>query len=401
VPYKAVEQEPSLVLFQNYENGNSLDLTNNANNGTDTLIDYGIDGANAKENGAVIALNSTTTLSTGAFTISTIVKVNAATYNCILGNGITTAQSIYFTAGDTDIIYVLGTTIDLTIDFPNGIEFLLDIVRDNSNNINIYINGQDVTNGSFTATNNLDVLESFIQKTGIPDRILNGSCKFVKVYNRARTLAEHQSDYNKIARQVVFNSDGTNGNADGKIYTAGMIMPNDWQVQSGSIKVSEDGTQKWLEQVTDGVTAVSSNSAYGTWEFDIYKKDDDMYLSIITDSVNIAPNFNGYLLLLYRDEQIRLYKCDGNYNILFQTTNSYISLNTKYRIKITRSISGVFTAYIKGGSFGDTYTLIDPTGGSGTNPVTDNTYTTSNYIVADLDAGDKIKDIVIKKGVEQ
>ena len=59
----------------------------------------------------------------------------------------------------------------------------------------------------------------------------------------------------------------------------------------------------------------------------------------------------------------------------------------QYDIRITRSATGVFTSYIKGGAFAD-WTLIDPTGGSGTNPVTDNTHTTSCCATIDMDAGD-------------
>ena len=63
-----------------------------------------------------------------------------------------------------------------------------------------------------------------------------------------------------------------------------------------------------------------------------------------------------------------------------------------------------FAVFIKGGSFGDTetgWTLVDTTGGSGTNPVNDSTYTTSAYMVADLDAGDLITNIITTNEVEQ
>lgn len=60
-----------------------------------------------------------------------------------------------------------------------------------------------------------------------------------------------------------------------------------------------------------------------------------------------------------------------------------------------------FAVFIKGGSFGDDWTLVSTAGGSGTNPVTDSTYTTSEYFVLDLDAGDRIANIKIKSGVEQ
>lgn len=60
-----------------------------------------------------------------------------------------------------------------------------------------------------------------------------------------------------------------------------------------------------------------------------------------------------------------------------------------------------FAVFIKGGSFGDDWTLVDTTGGSGTNPVVDATYTTSEYFVADLDAGDRLANLKITNGVKQ
>ena len=52
--------------------------------------------------------------------------------------------------------------------------------------------------------------------------------------------------------------------------------------------------------------------------------------------------------------------------------------------------------YIKGGTFGwDDWTTVSTAGGSGTNPVTDNTYTTSNYLVADIDDTDTISNLKI------
>lgn len=61
-----------------------------------------------------------------------------------------------------------------------------------------------------------------------------------------------------------------------------------------------------------------------------------------------------------------------------------------------------FATFIKGGSFGtDSWTLVDPTGGSGTNPVTDSAYTTSEYFVTDLDAGDTFSNLKILNQVNQ
>ena len=51
--------------------------------------------------------------------------------------------------------------------------------------------------------------------------------------------------------------------------------------------------------------------------------------------------------------------------------------------------ANTFAVFIKGGAFGNNYTLVSTAGGSGTNPVTDSTYTSSNYFVLDMDPGDR------------
>ena len=158
---------------------------------------------------------------------------------------------------------------------------------------------------------------------------------------------------------------------------------------------------KFLENNSAGTEALQSKRAYGTWEFDIYKGADDNSITgyFIYDGLNIAAG-NGYVIRIRDNEGIALYKDTSGFDILFLTAVSYIANNTWYRFKITRTTAGVFTVYIRGGAFGDdswTTVVTD----SGTNPVTDNTYTTSAYTVLDLDAGDKITNLKYSKGIRQ
>lgn len=63
---------------------------------------------------------------------------------------------------------------------------------------------------------------------------------------------------------------------------------------------------------------------------------------------------------------------------------------------------GTFAVFIKGGSFGtEGWTLVDTTSGSGQNPVTDNTYTESKFLVIDADADDRIGKIIKTRSVSQ
>jgi len=164
---------------------------------------------------------------------------------------------------------------------------------------------------------------------------------------------------------------------------------------------------KYLECVTSGIILVPSKQAYGSWEFDWYKALDANSFSIALNA-NKQTNVNANIVLIGTNEAIYFDRySNGAYaarNIA--TAIPYILINTWYRIKITRSIAGVFTLLIKGGGFSPTagydgWTLVSVAGGSGTNPVTDNTYTTSEYFVLDIDAGDRIANIKLTDGIKQ
>ena len=179
-------------------------------------------------------------------------------------------------------------------------------------------------------------------------------------------------------------------------------VPEDWIKGTGSYKVEEnaDGT-KYQECASDGTTLKASNQAYNIWEFDLYKGADLNLTNIRIIQSGSGDDF--YLIQVNSNERIGFYRKSTK---LMSTTNSFIDNNTWYKIKVTRNSSineyvtgavGTFAIYIKGGSFGNEYVLIDVSGGSGTNPVLDNTYTTSNFFKVDTDAGDRIGAITMYK----
>ena len=168
--------------------------------------------------------------------------------------------------------------------------------------------------------------------------------------------------------------------------------------------LSNDGTVEGatlvydgLVNAGDGIAYINQDKAYGTFEWDFNKggADNDILINFIDNTGGTLDNYLGYAFRFYNDESILLNKVGiGWRSTLLRTAASYITINTDYRIKITRSLAGVFTVYIKGGTFGwDTWTTV--VADSGTNPVTDNTYTTSNYLVADIDSGDTISNLKI------
>jgi len=213
------------------------------------------------------------------------------------------------------------------------------------------------------------------------------------------TVAQILARYELGAKQVQFKTDW-GAYATEQNITAGFIGNTLWERSSGTWKISPDtidGTNvKVLENVAAGIAYAevsqllldSTEAAYGTWEFWVNKAADSA-TSINFIASNLTPGASGnYGLVLDTDESIDL--IERGVATLFTTAASYISISTWYGFKITRSGLGVFTVYIKGGAFGNDWTIIDVSGGSGTNPITDTTTITSIYVVFDLDAGDKI-----------
>jgi hypothetical protein len=76
------------------------------------------------------------------------------------------------------------------------------------------------------------------------------------------------------------------------------------------------------------------------------------------------------------------------------SATSYVNINQWYHVKVTRTKAGVFTVWKDG-------TLLDVSGGSGSNPVTDTNHTTSVFTVLDLDAGDRVANFNYKDEIEQ
>jgi len=157
---------------------------------------------------------------------------------------------------------------------------------------------------------------------------------------------------------------------------------------------------KYLECVTTGVIALPSNLAYGTYEFSVYKGADAnaTYVQFIApqSSFVVASSIGGYDIRLTALEALVLVATANT--SLTTSANAYIQNFTWYNIKITRTQAGVFTTYIKGGTFGNDYVLLSAS--SGTNPATYTNYTTSNFISLFLSAGDRFTNLIAKPGIE-
>ena len=184
------------------------------------------------------------------------------------------------------------------------------------------------------------------------------------------------------------------------ITTSGTFVIKELSAQDSVLKHLDIGT-KYMECTATGVINLPSKTAFGTWEFDLYKTGDgnNIIINFITNGITQSDPL--YRLMLFSDERIYVQERNPT-GMASYTATSYINIGTWYKLKITRTIDGEFTIYIKGGTFGANYILVDMTGGAGTNPTTKDISTVicKNMIVV-LGRGDKIANILIKEGVEQ
>lgn len=169
-----------------------------------------------------------------------------------------------------------------------------------------------------------------------------------------------------------------------------------------------DKGTKYLECTSVGTVAFPSDQAYGEWEFDWYKEETNSsyfsFIGLTPYSVTNGYSLSSYIFRVLSDERLSFAEgnTDGSYKSNLILTAITPVINTWYRIKITRTLDGEFTIYIKGGEFGaDDWVLLDVSGGSGTNPTVENTYQESRYFVVDLDIGGRVANIITRKAVQQ
>ena len=89
---------------------------------------------------------------------------------------------------------------------------------------------------------------------------------------------------------------------------------------------------------------------------------------------------NGYDLAFNSDGSVSL--CSsiaGSQATIMASPAGLLTAGTKYGFKITRTPSGLFTLFLRGGNIGNDYAQMGVVGGSGTNPATEDTTLYSKY----------------------
>jgi hypothetical protein len=265
----------------------------------------------------------------------------------------------------------------------------------------IYINGVlDNTEGGTTGTITVTANNLFIGNlTAAILRFWNGCIAYPKVYSVAKDQAWVTDDYNR-GNTALFKTEYGAYESDAAV-TAGHLENTPFIVNSGSFKISRDTiegkTCKVIECVTAGLVYIPIScfhqtpieAAYGEWKWWLNKgsTSNEINVLFVADVIGArgAAGQDAYIMRYPSTERFVFGESTaGAYADLSLSAAGYLSESgTWHSIKFTRSNDGAFTFYADN-------TLVDVSGGSGTNPTTDTTITSSRYIVFDLDAGDKV-----------
>jgi len=118
--------------------------------------------------------------------------------------------------------------------------------------------------------------------------------------------------------------------------------------------------------------------AYGTWEFWMKQTSAADCVVSIVDALTTSTGYYITFGVTTRNIQLREYSTGSPGTILYTSPNASFSATEWFKFKMTRSNIGVFTLYVND--------IILPAGIAGTNPSTDNTHTTANFISISLPA---------------
>jgi len=225
----------------------------------------------------------------------------------------------------------------------------------------------------------------------------------VEIFSDAKSAAWIAQKYLQGAWAIQFKTDwGVKESVANE--TGGTLGFNSspFKISSGTWKITIDtigGEEvKCIENIAAGILYLpttylkpdhNTEAAYGSWEFWIYKGADGNTSDVIfiADTVKEIDDAtqNGYFLRLSNSEYVGIGETTaGAVGIRARTAASYINISQWYKIKITRGGDGSFSTYV------DDVLFTPDAGNPGTNPFTDTSHTTANYVCLVFDAGDKI-----------
>lgn len=392
--------EGALVLYHDYRSGSAYDFSGHGNSGALTDTSFTGDGVRFPDTTSVDTVadalevrvpSGATFIVTGDFDQHTDTRLiskrdgTGSNYEFTLGTSNRIyMNAVYITYGVTGSKYVAASldSGETPVAWIDGVS-----VGNMSGTTNINSNASDVLIGNFyTGNYNFDS----IMETAL-------------IINRKLTAAEHLELYTELENKIwptkvrqrvnstlwttAWGAYESNGNT-----TGGQLENSEFQVSSGSFKISRDTIEnrdcKVIECVTAGVFYVPTSflnqtqteSAYGTWRLWWSKATSNNLVVMIIDSlIGNSSQGNNYNFIHRTDGTIDLRR--GTTNIAGSSTT--YAVDTWHSLDISRGSAGEFVMIANN--------EINAT-------VTDNTHTTSAYMVFDFDAGDKIAIADINNG---
>ena len=335
------------------------------------------------------------------FTVSAWIKTDELTNFAIVSKGVLNTDGewrLVFTSSDKIIFYIKdesgantyrGRFFDQVLTHIEGVWTHVVSTYNGVGGTNaqdgmkVYINGLRVddttdSNGTYVAMENLthEVWIGRYSNFYAKGKILNP-----QIFSEEKDAAWMLAEYNRGARAVQYKTDyGATQSVAG--VTAGELENTGWTVNSGTWKVSTDTINgqpvKVFNCVASGVLYIpidqfmtSTEAAYGSWEFWLYKGDETSIPSVRFVSTSAAGN--GYSILILNTEAILLFE-DGT-GAIDSTATGAMPIQTWVNFKVTRQSNGLMTVYQDG---------VQILSG------TDTTFTTSSFISISFSAGDKI-----------
>jgi hypothetical protein len=258
-----------------------------------------------------------------------------------------------------------------------------------------WINGELVGSGEFSS----DYWDSFLGTLfmgvrSAPPVSQGKACALsaISVHNRALTPDEIKAEYNAGARTVLYQTGW------GARETVAGLGNTDWQPISGAHKVITTDYQgephKGILCTSAGAIALPASlfkvgpkgAARGgfRWVMSKASGSGSLSISIIGNqpTIETALGFNGYTYRITAARQFQFIRFTNGGSATQQlTAGSVVDLGALNACVVDVEKSGRFGTYLNG-------ELIDLTGGIGTNPFTDDTFTDSAFIIANMTFGD-------------
>lgn len=269
-----------------------------------------------------------------------------------------------------------------------------------SNRETVYINGSAVsmtasvipTMGNSYASDTANSL--FLGNNSAGSRAFDGLIENFQLFNTTLSAGQVAGLYSKALARTDLSRAQIDMEVTVANQTSGFLSNTGFEILAGTWKVDIDSEGKYIECVAAGQLAIPTLQAFGAWQFSVNWANTANSLNVMfSASEKAAPSDgsqNGYMYAL------RL--IGSNLHLLFELSSGVETqrigtntgspvVSTWYDILLTRNTDSTWGFSIDG---------VDVGAGD-----TDATHATSDYLILDMDAGDKVKAFAFRPTIPQ